>query len=300
MLTGVHVLLTYTCIYRCEHCFLYCGPDSAGVFTLAGLEDLLDQAADLGTVREVCFEGGEPFLHYPLLLRGVALARDRGFSVDALTNAYWAAHLEDTGLWLAPLQEAGLSSLGVSDDAFHYDQERPTPARAALDGAARLGLDAYELRIEEPSVEPSVVEDPKGKGEPIVGGGVRFRGRAADELVKGLPRRDWREFTECPDEDLENPERVHVDPWGNVQLCQGLCMGNVRRHSLAEIMASYGGPEHPVCGPLMRGGPAGLVEEYGLDCQGGYVDACHLCFRARQELRERFPDALCPGQAYGE
>ncbi len=296
MLTGIHILLTYTCLYECEHCFLYCGPGSPGTFSLADLENLLDQAAALGTVRTVFFEGGEAFLFYPLLVRGVELARERGFQAEALTNAYWAVHAEDTGLWLEPLIRAGLSGLGVSDDIYHYDQERPTPARAALDGAARLGLDASELRIEPPSVK---VDESRNKGEPIVGGGVRFRGRAADELVKDLPRRDWREFTECPDEDLENPKRVHVDPWGEMHICQGVSMGNVFRDGLARVMETYRAADHPICGPLLRSGPAGLVEEYGLSCKGQYVDACHLCFRARQELRQRYPEHLCPAQVYG-
>lgn len=28
MLTGVHLLLTYTCNFACDHCFLYCGPEA--------------------------------------------------------------------------------------------------------------------------------------------------------------------------------------------------------------------------------------------------------------------------------
>jgi len=34
-----------------------------------------------------------------------------------------------------------------------------------------------------------------------------FRGRAVEKLVKDLPQRDWKEFTECPYEDLEKPEK---------------------------------------------------------------------------------------------
>lgn len=32
----------------------------------------------------------------------------------------------------------------------------------------------------------------------------------------------------------------------------------------------------------------------------GYVEACHLCYRVRQGLAERFPDELTPSQVYGD
>ena len=31
----VHFLLTYQCLYECDHCFLYCGSQADGTITLA-------------------------------------------------------------------------------------------------------------------------------------------------------------------------------------------------------------------------------------------------------------------------
>ncbi|MFN3762619.1 MAG: hypothetical protein ACK4WK_05375, partial [Anaerolineae bacterium] len=56
----------------------------------------------------------------------------------------------------------------------------------------------------------------------------------------------------------------------------------------------------PVVGPLLEGGPAALVEHYGLPHEAAYADACHLCYAARGVLRGRFPEVLVPGQMYGE
>jgi hypothetical protein len=39
---------------------------------------------------------------------------------------------------------------------------------------------------------------------------------------------------------------------------------------------------HPVCGPLVRGGPALLAQELGYVPHEGAADACHLCFLARR------------------
>ena len=54
-----------------------------------------------------------------------------------------------------------------------------------------------------------------------------------------------------------------------------------------------------IVGPLLRGGPAELVRECGLEMEDGFVDECHLCYAARKSLRTRFPELLGPGCVYG-
>jgi len=78
MPTGIHVLLTYRCTYQCDHCFLHCGPQRAGAFTIPQLRILFDEIGRIGTIQTVYFEGGEPFLHYATLLEGVRMARAAG------------------------------------------------------------------------------------------------------------------------------------------------------------------------------------------------------------------------------
>jgi hypothetical protein len=90
-----------------------------------------------------------------------------------------------------------------------------------------------------------------------------------------------------------------VDAYGNVQLCQGILMGNMWRTPLSELVRSYDPRKHPVVGPLHRGGPAALATEHGLSPEPEYVSACHLCYRIRERLLEGFPDELGPGQVYG-
>jgi MoaA/NifB/PqqE/SkfB family radical SAM enzyme len=249
----------------------------------------------MGTVEDIYFEGGEPFLFFPLLVEGIRQARERGFSTGVVTNCYWATAEPDAALWLEPLRDLEVADLSVSSDAFHSGEiEDPRPGYA-VEAAKRLGIDEAVITIDPPEVCVS----PEEKGLPIVGGSVRFRGRAAKELVANLPRRPWDEFTECPDEDFLDPGRVHVDGHGNVHLCQGLLLGNLEETALKELLASYDPHSHPIIGPLVAGGPAELVRHYDLPHEDGYVDACHLCYEARAALRERFPDVLGPPQVYG-
>jgi hypothetical protein len=249
----------------------------------------------VGTVKEIYFEGGEPFLFFPLLVEGIRQARERGFSTGVVTNCYWATAEADAALWLEPLQELEVADLSVSSDAFHAgDADDPRPG-FAVQAAKRLGLDEAVISIDPPTVCVS----PEEKGQPIVGGSVRFRGRAAVELTSDLPRRPWADFDECPDEDLFDLGRVHVDGHGNVHICQGLLLGNLEDAGLKQLIDRYDPHAHPIIGPLVTGGPAELVRRHDLPHDDGYVDACHLCYEARSALRERFPEVLGPMQVYG-
>ena len=71
-------------------------------------------------------------------------------------------------------------------------------------------------------------------------------------------------------------------------------MGNLWQQPLKEIVADYDPGTHPIIGPLMEGGPVALVERYDLPHEDTYIDACHLCYLARDALRTRFPEISGP------
>lgn len=298
MLTGIHVLLTYMCNLRCDHCFVYSGPDAKGTFTLNQIRRVLDEAIKIGTIKSIYFEGGEPFLFYPLMLEGIKIARGLGFKTGVVTNAYFATSEEDIELWLNPLYKLGVSDISISDDSFHYEEEKDSPAKRVLAAAKRLCLPVNSICIEKPTVEKGIDKE-QDKGTPVISGGAMFKGRAVEKLVQGLPKRGWEEFAECPYEDLEDPKRVHLDPYGNVHLCQGLSMGNMWETPLTMLVKDYKADLHPICGPLVRGGPALLAKKYNVEHDDEYIDACHFCYLVRLALIDRFPQYLAPKQVYG-
>ena len=300
MLTGIHFLLTYTCTWECDHCFVYSGPNAKGTFTLSQMRQVFDELIKIGTIEIVYFEGGEPFLFYPLMVEGIRIARDMGFKTGVVTNSYWATSEEDAELWLSPLFELGVSDLSISDDPFHFEDEKDNPAKRALAAAKRLGIPVNVICIERPTVE--VIRDREqaiAAGEPVTGGSAMFKGRAVEKLTEGLPTRWWEDFTECPYEDLKNPKRVHLDPYGNVHLCQGLTMGNMWETPLSELVKTYDCDSHPICKLLVKGGPALLAREYGVEHDDRYVDDCHFCYLVRLALLDKFPKYLAPRQVYG-
>ena len=126
-----------------------------------------------------------------------------------------------------------------------------------------------------------------------------YRGRAAARLAPFAARQPWERYTACPHENLREPARVHVDPYGNLHICQGIAIGNLFRTPLREIQAAYAAESNPITGPLAEGGPAELIRRYNLPHDAGYVDACHACYEARRALRSQFPAVLAPDEMYG-
>jgi MoaA/NifB/PqqE/SkfB family radical SAM enzyme len=263
---------------------------------LRDIREILRQAGDLDTVEWIYFEGGEPFLYHPILVRGVEEAARAGFQVGIVTNGYWATNVEDALEWLRPFA-GSIQDLSVSSDFYHWNEKFSPQARNAVRAAERLEIPVGLIHI----AQPDGIEAPATEGQlPPGESAVMYRGRAARKLATQVPEpRPWKELQECPHEDLRNPGRVHVDPSGNVHVCQGISLGNLFRMALREICASYEADSHPIIGPLLRGGPAELVRHYELPHKESYADACHLCYEARLALRETFPEILTPDQMYG-
>lgn len=294
-LTGLHILLTYQCNFECDHCFVWGSPSQTGTLTLSQLENIFDQAEYTGTVKSIYFEGGEPFLYYPILVKGVKTAKKRGFQVGIVSNSYWATSKEDAIEWLRPFTGM-LEDLSVSSDLFHYDEQLSQQAQNACQAAEELGIPIGTISVAQPEAED--VEQVIGQ-LPLDESGVMYRGRAAEKLTGKASLKPWTEFNECPYEDLREPGRVHLDPLGELHICQGISIGNLFERPLKDICDSYDPDQHPIAGPLLSAGPVELVRRYDLPHQESYADACHLCYSARLGLRVRFPQQLGPDQAYG-
>jgi MoaA/NifB/PqqE/SkfB family radical SAM enzyme len=292
-LSGLHILLTYQCNYECDHCFVWGSPWQTGTLTLAQIEDVLNQARDAG-VTSIYFEGGEPFLYYAILNKAVHLAADMGFSVGIVSNSYWAISVADAVEWLRPLV-GRVSDLSVSSDLYHCETCLGDRPQNAVVAAKWLGIPTGVISVAQPEGAAKESHGQLGKEE----SGVMYRGRAAEKLAPHAAGHPWLEFDSCPHEDLREPGRVHLDPLGNLHICQGILIGNLFEKPLKQICEEYDPDSHPICGLLLNGGPAALVSEYNLPHTSDYADACHLCYTARANLRLRFPDRLGPDQMYG-
>ena len=262
--------------------------------SLATIHTILEQAQAMETVRTICFEGGEPFLYYATLLQGVREAAALGFQVGIVTNTFWAISEEDALAALRPM--AGLvQTLTLSSDLFHFSEMMSRQAQNAQKAASQLGITTSLISVARPETiqaQPSVGEIPPGES------GVMYRGRAALKLAGQVRQHPWEQFNRCPYENLAGPGRVHLDPFGFVHICQGICIGNFFESPLKEIANQYDPAAHPITSALLAGGPAELAKRYHLSPSASYADACHLCYEMRTRLRSQFPQILGPQAMY--
>ncbi len=293
-LSGLHLLLTYQCTFECDHCFVWGSPWQTGTMTLATIREILEQAKQAGSVEWIYFEGGEPFLYYATMLAGINLAKEMGFKLGVVTNSYWATSEEDAQLWLSPL--AGkIQDLTISSDLFHFSEKVSHQSKIVTQVAEEFHMPFSVICIEQPEVKSI-----SSMGQiPPESSSVMFRGRAYDKLAPKVPHYQARHFTRCPHENLTDPGRVHLDPFGNLHICQGISLGNIFTSSIQSICDGFDPLNHPIIGPLLISGSLGLAEQYSIPVAGEYADACHLCYETRLSLRSRFPEILTPDQMYG-
>jgi MoaA/NifB/PqqE/SkfB family radical SAM enzyme len=292
-LTGLHLLLTYQCTLECDHCFVWGSPWQHGTMTQDAVHEILNQAHATKTIKTIYFEGGEPFMYFATLLDGVWKAADLGFEVGIVSNAYWATSVQDAIQVLTPFQGL-LCDLSISSDQYHWSEASECAENARL-AAERLKIPIGFIRIAEPEAQHVTV----AFGQlPEHESGVMYRGRAAEKLVGRAHLEPWHTFDQCVHEDLRSPARVHVDPFGNVHICDGIVIGNLFQTPLPELCKTYNPESNPITAPLLEGGPAELARAHGLRHQEQYADACHFCYTARVMLRERFPEILAPDQMY--
>ena len=301
MISQLHILLTYVCTKSCDHCFVCSSPeaDPIGTFSLDQLKKVIDEAKKIESMEWFYFEGGEPFLFYPIMMDAIQLAKKNKFKVGIVTNGYWANSEENVRYYLRELHEVGLDDLSVSDDCFHMINEFDHPSLVLEKLGKEIGVPINTLTLNKPDDIPIENIEIK-KGEPIIGGNIRLRGRAADKLTKNLPVQESMYLNTCGHEELVNPMRVHLDAYGYVHICQGISIGNMWEEPLSEILLNYNAYDHPIVAPLIKGGPFELAKKYQIPYQEKFIETCHMCYEIRKELRSYHPEYLQPNQMYNE
>ena len=297
MLNQLHLLFTYACTKECDHCFVYSSPSAKGTFTLNQVRDILAEAVKIYSIDWIYFEGGEPFLYFPIMVEAMSLAKELGFKIGLVTNGYWITSQEDAEIYLNILKKIGIDDFCVSDDCYHNEGTNNQLGLLVKEIAQKLDISINIISLEEPKVINEPITSLKGK--PIIGGNVRFIGRAVENLTYGLPKQPWENLRACIHEELEFPTRVHLDPFGNVHICQGLVIGNFLKTPLSDIINNYNPQVNGILKALIKGGPAALAKTFNAVHADSYVDECHFCFDVRRVLQRHFTDTLAPPQIYG-
>jgi hypothetical protein len=304
------IILSYYCNSGCKHCLYNCGPRwERESMSSADLAAALDAVTTWPDPPQVHFTGGEPFLFFSLLERGVEMAAARGIACYAETSASWCLDEAQAVERFGTLREGGLQAVLISCSAFHA--ERIPPARTlravraalAVFGPNRVIVYLPEhlqmiqgLEQDRPTPLEWYVERYGLEGARRIlwqGYGIISGGRAGFRLGHLVPRYDPERFegSTCAG-DLLYAQHSHFDLYGNYisGFCGGLAVGSWRElHGVRKAFLSGRYPQ--VVGMLIDQGPYGLYRwaavEHGFKADpSGYSGKCHLCVDVRRHLHE--------------
>jgi hypothetical protein len=325
------ILLSYKCNAACQHCIYACSPRWKNDWiSVANLERTLTLLAGkimpgpygpkgVSFNHGLHFTGGEPFLKFDLLLKGVEIANQLGIpSLFVETNGFWCRQDEETKDKMRQLQEAGLLGILISVNPFILESvpfertERATRIGTEIFGrnlliyqmdyfmqfrrlgvTGRMPLPAYlrQVGLREATSRIELL--------PI--------GRAVYALTDWYDTYPARAFSgaDCSAAFMRNYHN-HWDNYGNVipGFCAGLAIGNILENPTlyAEGITFE---DYPLLKILFTQGVSGLYafaqQSFGYQEQAsGYVSACHLCVDIRQHIvkqTQAFRE-LRPGEFY--
>ncbi len=323
------VLLSYKCSAACRHCLYACSPQWPGDWMspedlkacLAILAGKI-QASPYGrhTIHVnygLHFTGGEPFLNFDLLLKGVRLAREyRLPGVFVETNCSWCATDAGTREKLEVLKDAGMKGILISVNPFYAEHVPFERTERGIDQSVRVFGDnvivyqwEYYKRFKKLGVrERLALEDylARTRPEPLAERVELFlMGRAAYRLREHFLSQPAGRLLPLPcPTPLVRGLHNHFDNYGNFMpgFCGGISLGPWRDLERL-IQEGLEVTERPVLGFLLTGDFAGLYDyarERGYqEKEDGYVSKCHLCVDLRRHLASQDECAeLAPREFY--
>lgn len=259
---------------------------------------------------QVHLTGGEPFLHFDLLVHGARVARELGITCYVETSGAWCRDLGFAVGRLHALRDAGLQAVLISVSPFHAERIPPERAllavRAAMDVFGPDGVIVYlpefvgvvtQHGLDRTTPLERYVEDLGGPAAGrllwdayglIAGGRSGYR---LGHLVAGRPAEAFA-GDDCLAEVLL-ARHSHLDLYGNFTpgFCGGLSMGDWRK--LSQILSDCRAGRLPrLLAELVAHGPHGLYEVAAREADyrqrpEGYAGKCHLCVDVRRHLAAR-------------
>ncbi len=307
----VGIILTYRCHSGCKHCLYNCGPGwEKDPMSAQTLHEALEAVTAFPRLPQIHFTGGEPFLHFGLLLDAVRLATGLGITSYVETSAQWCTDHSEALHRFEALQQAGLQAVLISCSPFHAEKIPPLrtleAVRAALDVFGSEGTIVYlpdflrviqVFELDRPTPLSRYAEELGSDGARRIlwqGYSIISGGRSGYELGHIAPRYAAEAFagTDCT-VDVLYAHHSHLDLYGNYisSFCGGLSVGDW--HHLPQLLVDFDeGRFPPLIRVLVERGPYGLLElaraSHGYEpLPEGYAGKCHLCVDVRRTLVER-------------
>ena len=113
------LITTHQCTAACDNCCFTCTPKVTRAIPAPRLRSLIDEAADISSIKIVVFTGGECFLLGRELDALITRAAKHGLIVRCVTNGYWGASPKAARERVKRLVAAGLIEINFSTGPMH-------------------------------------------------------------------------------------------------------------------------------------------------------------------------------------
>lgn len=284
--------LNRRCHVGCASCNAAASAHNRAELSPQWLETFFNGIHDLEFSGYIIWTGGEPFLSFEALQKGISLACQKGFHSEILTGGAWFR--EEPGT-LETLAAAGDFSLRISLDAEHQDRV-PLPLIISLiKRALELGIEVNFTLRKIPGREESMVDFPAEikKQLPEFYRENRSRSRWLHYIphMPVSPRKNrsavelkqkWRKACQMGFRDLVIGEDGLVYPCCGLFGIPGherLAIGDPLIESLEALENRQ--RNDPLFQVLRDKGPYGICRELGLTPEiwnwPAYESPCHLC-----------------------
>jgi len=313
------LLFTYRCTIACKHCLFNCTPKHPDIYV--SFEDGVEFLRQLRkTDRVIHIAGGEAMMYYEQMLKICQAANEEGIVPHFFeTNASWCIDDNITKTRYEALKEAGMIGVLISADPYHQKFVKPERRFRAYKWAVEIygqeNVAAGNLSIEELYRLQEIGRDEELLAQHTREHTPRLVGRAGNELAKFIPNKPIEELINdslwhggaggnknCRKEfDPDEMWEIHIDPYGNIQTCCGIVLGNANQIPLPELMEKGFHVDNELIRIVYEQGPFGLLklaEKRGYRPRKFYPQKCYLCWDIRKFLRPYFPETFGPEEIY--
>lgn len=241
----IGIIPWHTCNAMCRHCANGGSRSNDTAISHADVLTLIEEISfHLPAGWRLALSGGEIFLHYERMLEYIKLAKDLGGCTTLMTNGFWAEAYSKTCKIMRQLRDLGVTSLGVSTDAFHQEFVPIDNIVNIIKAAGKVGL-ALHVRV-------------------VATASYGLR-QAVEQLSRAHP---WFvTFTEMPlipwgrARDIDSRDLIHsrkipagkcpgagpmIKASGEMTLCcnalaagEALTVGSLGEHSLRDLLKAY-------------------------------------------------------------
>lgn len=308
-ISGITWIISYRCNLNCQHCFF----DVKGPLNVLSHDLAREALNSLEQSEPLAWQhvsGGEPLLFEDELHRLLEVIQEHGSkTVGIASNGFWGETQQRAQQTVEQLKTRGVNGVCLSADSYHQKQVPIAHLHTAAEQVSVQGLGKHSFVVccypegDEPPDKAEVFAIPFapipirkiGKGSPLA-----VKNKADQE--QRIPESPCRNLCCCLGETSPfEPQMVWIDPYGNVMICYGLIIGNLKDRSLGDVLRDYSVSQSPLLMVLAEEGPAGLYRRAvaeGCQPEGPFADECELCWQSRYVLRDAFPDSLGPDECY--